>query len=210
MSRRPRAFARFRTTRRKTLALVGDLTQEQLDFSVRSRAWSTGEVLDHLTRVDELFREEYDELLKRWKKKRGPVGLYRSLSDAGLELPLVPNALRPLFDLPTAMAGVFVPRPVRQAVFASRAVPARSPARIQPRRGRRGDDLKRELAEFDDYLERFFADNPDVDWQKLRYYNPLCGFTNLPGVMSFLASHERRHQEQVREILAAKRFPDAA
>ena len=209
MSPAPKSHARFRETRRATLDLVDGLTQEQLDHSTRSKSWSVGEVLDHLAKVDELFREEYDELLRRWRKRRGSVSLYRSLSDVGLELPLVPNALRPLFELPTAMAGVFVPRPVRQVVFANRAVPAQAPSRIRPRRGRPGEDLRRDLAEFDDYLEAFFADNPDVDWPRLRYYNPLCGFTNLPGILSFLASHERRHQAQIREVLAAKGFPAA-
>ena len=210
MSSTPKSRDRFRDTRRATLEMIRDLTQEQLDYAADARKWSAGEVLDHLVRVDELFREEYDELLRRWRKRRGPVSLYRSLSDVGLELPLVPNALRPLFELPTAMAGVFVPRPVRQAVFANRAVPARAPARIRPRRGRPANDLRRELAEFDAYLEAFFADNPEVDWPRLRYYNPLCGFTNLPGVLSFLASHERRHQAQIREVLAAPEFPAAA
>ena len=54
------------------------------------------------------------------------------------------------------------------------------------------------------------AANPGVVWGKLRYYNPLCGFTNLPGVLSFLASHERRHQGQMRDILASDQFPTGA
>lgn len=206
----PRSFARFRATRRRTLELVDGLSQGQLNHSPGSGRWSTGEVLDHLVRVDELFRGEYEELLRRRRKSGGPVSLYRSLADAGLELPLVPNALRPLFELPAAMAGVLVPRPLRQRVFANRAVPAKAPARIAPRPGRPSEDLRRELAGFDPWLEAFFSDNPDVDWVKLRYYNPLCGFTNLPGVLSFLASHERRHQGQIRDILTSKRFPTAA
>lgn len=123
MNRRPRSFASFRDTRQRTLELARGLTQEQLDFSARSGKWSVGEVLDHLVRVDEPFRDEYDELLRRWKRRRGGVSLYRSLADVGLELPLVPNALRPFFDLPAALAGVFVPRPLRQAIFANRAPP---------------------------------------------------------------------------------------
>lgn len=210
MTSEPRSFSRFRATRRRTLGLVRDLDQRQLDHSPGSRKWSTGEVLDHLLRVDELFREEFEELLRRWRKRRGPVSLYRSLTDAGLELPLVPNAFRPLFELPTAMAGVFVPRPIRQRIFANRAVPAKAPARIAPRRARPGQELRRELAGFERWLEAFFRDNPGVDWVRLRYYNPLCGFTNLPGVLSFLASHERRHQGQIRDILASDRFPSAA
>ena len=210
MSGRPRSFSSFRDTRHRTLELARGLTQEQMDHSVRSGKWSVGEVLDHLVRVDELFRDEYDELLRRWKKRRGGVSLHRSLADVGLELPLVPNALRPLFDVPAALAGVFVPRPVRQAIFANRAVPTRAPARIAPRAGRPAADLVGELTGFEAYLERFFADNPGVDWPSLRYYNPLCGFTNLPGILSFVASHERRHQAQIRDILAAEGFPGAA
>lgn len=210
MGGRPAAFDRFRDTRGETLELVRGLDQEQMDFSPGRGKWSVGEVLDHLVRVDEVFREEYDELLRRWREKRGGVSLYRSLSDAGFSLPLVPDALLPLFDLPTAMAGVLFPRPVRQVVFGSRSVPAKAPARIAPRRGRPAERLREELAGFQDYLEAYFADHPDVEWESLRYYNPLCGFTNLPGVVSFVASHERRHQGQLRDILAAKGFPAAA
>ena len=210
MGDRPEAFERFRDTRSETLDLARDLTQEQLDFPSGPRKWSVGQVLDHLVRVDEVFREEYDELLRRWKKKRRGVGLFRTLSDAGFSLPLVPDAFLPLFDLPAAMAGVFIPRQVRQAVFSNRAVPAQAPGRIKPREGRKADNLRGELSEFQEYLEEFFADNPDVEWEKLRYYNPLCGFTNLPGVMSFIASHEERHQGQIREILDSEGFPKAA
>jgi len=206
---RPAAFDRFRDTRSATLDLARELTQEQLEFSSSTRKWSVGQVLDHLVRVDEVFREEYDELLRRWRKRRGGVGLFRTLSDTGFSLPLVPDVLLPLFDVPIAMAGVLIPRQVRQAVFSNRAVPAQAPGRIKPRKGRQGDDLRRELSEFQEYLEGFFADNPDVEWQRLRYYNPLCGFTNLPGVMSFIASHEERHQGQIREILEAEGFPAA-
>jgi hypothetical protein len=210
MSDRPEAFDEFRQAREKTLSLVRDLTQQQLDFSTSPRKWSVGEVLDHLVRVDEVFRDEYDELLRRWKKRGRGVGLYRSLSDAGFSLPLVPDAFLPLFDLPAAMAGILFPRPIRQAVFSNRAVPAQAPKRIEPRKGRPADDLRGELSGFREYLERFFADNPEVEWERLRYYNPLCGLTNLPGVMSFIASHEGRHQEQIQEILDADGFPAAA
>ena len=181
-----------------------------MDFSPSPRKWSAGQVLDHLVRIDELFREEYDELLRRWRKRRGPVSLFRTLSDTGFSLPLVPDVFLPLFDVPTAMAGVLIPRQLRQVVFGNRSVPAKAPPRILPRKGRQADALRADLAAFQGYLEGFFADNPDVEWDKLRYYNPLCGFTNLPGVMSFLAGHERRHQGQLREILEGEGFPAAA
>lgn len=207
MSPAPRSFARFRDIRSDTLKLARGLGQEQLDHAPSRRSWSVGEVLDHLVQVDRVFRGEYDELLARYKKKPGSVNLFRSLSDAGFSLPMVPDALLPFFDIPTAMAGVLIPRPLRQAVFSNRAVPARAPDRIRPEKGRPGEDLRTELGEFMEYLEAYFADNPEVEWNRLHYYNPLCGLTDLPGVMSFLASHEARHQKQIREIKRAKGFP---
>lgn len=210
MSERPKAFDDFRDTRNKTLDLVRDLTQAQMDSSPGPRKWCVGQVLDHLVRTDDVFHGEFDELLRRWKRKGGAVGLYRSLSATGFSLPLVPDLFLPLFDVPTAMAGVFIPRQVRQVVFGNRLVPAKAPPRIAPRKGRQAGELRDDLASYLDYVETYFADNPDVEWEKLRYYNPLCGFTNLPGVMSFLASHERRHQGQLREILGGEGFPAAA
>lgn len=210
MSDVPAFFERFRKTRRRTLRLVESLSREQMEFSASSRRWSIGQVLDHLTRVDEIFRDEFDELLKRWKKKRGPVSRYRTLSDSGLTLPLVPDAFLPLFDVPAAVMGVLVPRQVRQALLKNRAVPAMAPERIKPRKGRRPADLRRELRGFLEHLERFFSSNPDVEWKELRYYDPLFGFTNLPGVMSFIASHEKRHQGQIRDVLDEEKFPAAA
>lgn len=209
MSESPRFVRRLCKTRRETLALVEGLTQQQIDFSSSPRKWSTGQVLDHLTRVDEVFHEDCDELLARWRKSPGRASLFRSLSDSGLKLPLVPDAFLPLFDIPAAMAGVFVPRQLRQTVLSSRAVPAQAPERIRPRKGRPVEDLRRELAEFVDYLEARVAENPEVDWQRLRYYNPLFGFTNLPGFASTVISHEKRHQEQIREVLGARGFPAA-
>ncbi len=182
-----------------------------MDFSPGKDTWSTGQVLDHLIQVDRVFREEFEELLYRWNEKGGgPVTMIRSLSDAGFSLPMVPKALLPLFDVPTAMAGVFIPRPFREVVFRNRAVPAKAPRRIKPTRGRSTGELLRELRGFADYLDEFFTGHPDVNWERLRYYNPLTGFTNLPGILSFVGSHERRHQDQIRDILVSEGFPTAS
>ena len=86
-------WRRFAGTRRKTLELAGSLTQEQMDFSPGRGKWSVGEVLDHLIQVDRVFRQELDELRRRWTAKDGgPVRLVRTLSESGLKLPLVPDA----------------------------------------------------------------------------------------------------------------------
>lgn len=209
MSDLPKFFKRFRATRRRTLALVEGLSQTQIDFAPSKKKWSAGQVLDHLTRVDDVLGEELDELLDRWRRKPGSASLARTLSASGISLPLVPDALLPLFDLPVAMAGVFVPRPVRQALLSSRAIPVQAPARIAPRKGRSADELRHELAACVDRLEERIAANPEAEWRRMRYYHPLFGFTHLPGMIASLVAHEKRHQGQLRDILGARRFPTA-
>lgn len=196
----------LRRTRRETVRLTDGLSQAQVDFSPGPDRWSVGEVLDHLIRIDRLFGDEYAELFRRGRRS-GCAFRFRGLSQSGLSVPLVPQALLPLFDVPAAVLGVVVPRPVRQALLGNRAVPAQAPPPIRPRKGRPLADLRRDLQEAIETLEALLAANRDVRLESLYYYNPLIGFTDLPGILSFLASHESRHQGQLREILAAPGFP---
>ena len=201
------AFSPPLEARSRTLAKVTDLSQAQMDFTPGRGRWSVGEVLDHLIQVDRVFGEEIHELQRRWTERRGTVRLIRSLSQSGVSLPLVPDELLPFFDLPAAMAGVFFPRPVREAVFRSRAVPAKAPRRIEPRRGRPAAELLADLNRFSDDLKHLERDHPDVEWDRLKYYNPLTGYTDVPGILSFIASHEKRHQGQLDDLLSEPRFP---
>ena len=70
------------------------------------------------------------------------------------------------------------------------------------------DELRRELSGMLEFVERTYAENPGVRFEALRYYNPILGLTHVPGMLAFSASHESRHQEQMREILAG--LPGAA
>ena len=196
----------FRATRRGTLALVHGLSQRQIDFEPAPDKWSLAQVLDHLTRTDRIFRKELKALVRRGRS-RGSAFLVRTLSDFDYRLPLVPRAFTPVFDLPLAAVGVAVPRPVRQAIARSRAVPAKSPKIIRPRKGRAAEDLRRELRDYFDFVEDLVAGNPGVRYRRLYYYNPLTAFTNFPGILSFTASHESRHQEQIRDIRTSPGFP---
>lgn len=200
------ALEPLRSTRRETLRLVEGLSQAQVDFSPGPAKWSVGEILDHLIRVDLLFRDEYEELVRQGRNS-GCAFRFRGLSETGLTLPLVPDALLPLFDLPAAVMGVVIPRPVRQIVLGNRSVPAQAPPPIQPRKGRAADDLRRDLRAAVERLEALLGENRNLRLDRLYYYNPLIGLTDLPGMTAFTASHESRHQEQLREILAQPGFP---
>lgn len=203
-----RQLKTFRATRRRTLATVEGLSQEQLDFSPGRGKWSLSEVLDHLTRVDRIFRRDLDELVAR-RRKRRRVFLMRGLKDFDVKVPGVPKSFLPLLDLPVAAFGAFVPRQLRQGVARSRLVPARSPEVIAPRKGRQGDDLRAELSGMLEFTHRLFADRA-IRFGELYYYNPLTGFTSALGILSFAASHETRHQEQMADVLAAAGFPETA
>ena len=196
----------FRATRRRTLELVAGLGQAQVDLAPAPGKWSLAEVLDHLTRTDRIFRQELEVLVERGRSG-GSAFLLRTLSDFDFRLPGVPRALTPFFDLPLAFFSIVLPRPVRQAIARSRAVPARSPKIIEPKKGRAADDLCGELAEYLEFVDDLVADNPGVRYKELYYYNPLTAFTDFPGLLSFTASHESRHQEQIEDILASDGFP---
>ncbi len=197
----PAELEEFRDTRNETLEIVGGLSQAELDAVPAAGGWSVGEVLDHLTRVDRLFRRGLDELYARKRDGRPPF-VFRGLAESEVSIPLVPDSLLPLFDPPMAFLGVAVPRSVRQVVSRDRRVPTRAPAIIRPRAGRPADDLLAELREMPDYLRRLFDDNPDIRASELFYYDPLTGVATVPGILTFSASHESRHQEQLRELVA--------
>lgn len=191
----------FRTTRRHTLELVAGLPQSRIDHRPAPGKWSLGQVLDHLLRIDDLFRDELAELVARGKAGEGGL-LYRGFDHFGVEVPFVPKAAYPLFEVPLAAAGLFLPTRLRSILTRPRWMPTKAPPLIKPKSGRPADQLRGELQGTLDFVERIHAENPDLRFADLRYYNPLLGFTNLPGILAFSASHEKRHQEQMQDIIA--------
>jgi uncharacterized damage-inducible protein DinB len=196
----------FSRTRRRTLELTAGLSQEQIDYAPAPGQWCLAEILDHVIRTDRIFRREFEQLvaLKRQGKR---AFLFRSLADFDFVLPAVPRPMLRLLDVPLAFFGVVVPKPVRQAIARLRSVPAKAPKIIKPEKGRTAAELRGELKEMLGEVEQLFAENAELPFGELYYYNPLTGFTTLPGILSFTASHESRHQEQMQELLAVENFP---
>ncbi len=196
------AFETFRATRRRTLELVADLSQEQVDYRPGRGKWSLGEVMDHLVRTDRMFHEEIAELVRQRRAGR-KTWLFRGFGHYGVRIPFVPRPFQPLAEMPLNFANLFLPTPVRSMMTRPRWVPTKAPSVIQPRQGRPADELRAELAGMLTFVERTWAENPGVRFEELRYYNPLLGLTHVPGMLAFSANHEARHQEQIRDILAA-------
>lgn len=199
----PAELEEVRRTRRTTEALVEGLPQEQLDRPPAPDRWTLGEILDHLLLTDAVYRREIGELVARRRADRTPF-LYRGFSELDVSVLFLPRSLLPMTEPALLVLNLFVPRSWRDALVRNRALPAQNPGASQPRAGRPGGELRRELATSLAALERLMEDNQDLDFRALRYYHPLLGYNDVPQMLRFVANHESRHQEQIREILARR------
>ena len=159
----------FRVVRRQTLGLVEGLSQSQIDARPSPAKWSVGEVLDHLHRFDELLRQEISELIELAKAGRRAY-LHRSLQDAGVSIPWVPRAFLPLFEIPFVFSNALVPDTLRNAFVRYRVLSLPAPRLARPQPGRPAATLRQELEGFLDQLDALVAAHPDVDLEKLSYY----------------------------------------
>jgi uncharacterized damage-inducible protein DinB len=203
-------LARFGAARARTLALAEGRSQAELDFAPGPGRWSVGEVLDHLLRAERFFRGEVRQMLALRRAGQPPF-LRRSMAEFNISLTFVPRWLVPWLDVPFTFFGVFVPRPVREFLLRSRAVPARHPDVATPRRGRPAGELLAELRSSWQETEALFRAATEEDFAALRYFHPLLGINTAADLLRTLALHEERHHGQIADVLRAlPRSPMAA
>lgn len=204
-TRAPDALAgcldRFRVTRERTLEMTGGLSQAELDRRPAPRRWSVGEVLDHLALTDALYRREIEGLIALARSGRRPV-LRRGFADFDVGFLFLPKRLLGLMEAPLGLMTTFMPKALRDLVVRSRWLPAQNPAAGEPRPGRPADELRRELREAPAAFAALLDAAGDVDLGTLRHFHPLLGWNDPAGVLSFMEGHERRHQGQLRDLLA--------
>jgi DinB superfamily len=191
---------RFRQTRQRTLSLVRDLAQDELDRRPAPNSWSVGEVLDHLLLAETFFRKEIHELIARRKEGRSPL-LVRGFRDLDISVGPLPRGLFPWLSVPLTLTNLFVPAFVRDFLVRSRLIPARHPTAATPRRGRRAADLRAELAASLAETEALFQANPSIDFRALRYVHPVLGNNNVLDLLRIVTLHEERHQERIAELV---------
>ena len=191
-----------RWTRRETLDLVAALSQDELERRPAPGKWSVGEVLDHLLLSDGIYRADIAELIAR-AHRGGPTELDRHFRDLDASILFIPKALLPLLELPLLLLNPLMPRSLRDFAVRSRWVPAQNPTATTPRPGRSGDELRRELAASLEELAGLIAANPDLDYRALVHRHPLLGTNDVPQLLRFVANHEARHQDQVRDTMRA-------
>ena len=196
----------FRSTRSRTIALMTQLSQEQLDFTSATGKWSTGEVLDHLLLAEKVNRDQIIELIELKKAQQKPF-VRRTFADVNVSVAYIPKSVLPILEVPFTVLNTFVPVRAREFITRNRLIPAQTPDVGIPQRGRPAAQLREELANSFQETESLFKDNPDLDYCEMRVQHPLMGTNNVPELLRFMALHEQRHQSQIKDTLASPRFP---
>ncbi len=198
----PRAEIRdLRSTRERTRALVAGLSDEEMAERPSPERWSAGELVDHLLRTERLWRREVEELIRLKRSHRQP---YLSRLVADLPVPLVGRLPAPLvgfLSVPMTVFSAFFPTRLFLSVLRHRGFPAKAPPALAPRRGRPADDLLRELAAGVEATVRVFEDNDDLSFRRMIYQHPLLGLVDAVDLLGVITVHEKRHQEQLIEML---------
>lgn len=202
----PRELDDFRRARRETLETVAGLAQRQLDFSPARGKWSVGEVLDHLPRVDATYRREIGELVRLAKAGKRPY-LKRTFEDIDVSVMHIPKALLPFFEIPFTLSSRLLPRAVGGFMASARFIPIQHPENATPEPGRLAAMLRAGLEDSLAGFETLFGANPDLPYASFIHQHPLFGVNSVPQMLEILLLHERRHQAQVRDLLAHPDFP---
>lgn len=196
-------LADFGAARERTLAMLDGLSEEEMARRPGPERWSAGELADHLLRTELLWRHEIEELVTLARAGRRPY-LNRLLTDLPLPgVELLPPRLLTLASVPLTFASAFVPNFFLESFLRWRTIPAQAPPSIAPRAGRPPETLRHELAEQREATEAVFRDHADLDFRRMVYHHPLLGLSDPIGLLRVITVHERRHQRQLAEILAA-------
>ena len=198
----PKAEIReFRSTRKRTCTLVAGLSEDEMAERPGPDRWSAGELVDHLLRTEVLWRREVEELVRLERSKRQP---YLSRLVADFPIPVVgrlPAPLVGLISVPMTIFNAFFPTRLFLSLLRYRGIPAKAPPAIAPRQGRSAEELRRELESEAEATAAVFEDNDDLRFHRMIYQHPLLGLVDAVDLVRVITVHEKRHQDQLIEIL---------
>ena len=192
----------YQRTRQATHELFDGLTQAELDRKPAAGSWSVGEIFDHILIAERTFRLELEELRDLKAAGRRPY-LDRAVTDLPFAaVDFVPRMLLPMIGAPLALFNAFVPSSLVQMFFRERVLPASAPPHLQPAEGRKAKALDKDLRDGQEQMVEFFH-TPSLELKSFLYHHPLLGVVDAYQLLRTIASHEQRHQKQVREALSA-------
>lgn len=158
------------------------LSQPQLDFRPSPEAWSIGETLDHLHKVE------------------SGVTMMLTKCKAAVKADTVP-ALSDSLDLRatwTLLDSLPIERVTR---------PVKSPAAVTPVHGTDKTILIENLNASRRRLHETFESLKDYDLSSINFPHPFFGAWNMYNWLLFIGKHERRHLAQIEAVLESDDFP---
>lgn len=199
-------LAEFRTSRARTLAMLDQLTQRQLDYAPAQDRWSAGELVDHMLLAERINREQIARLIEMRRQGRKPE-LSLTFSDLNIGVAYIPRSVLPALELPLRFLNLFVPESLRNYLTSHALVSFKNPDAAAPRRGRPISQLRDDLTTSLKETEALFQGDPHLNYGEMVLRHPLLGTYDVPGVLRFMAAHEQRHQSQINNIMASPQFP---
>jgi hypothetical protein len=202
-------LTQLRAVRSQTLAMIQDLSQEQLDYVPQPGQWSVEQQVDHLILAERVLRGDIAILIERAKAGQTPY-LYRSFAEFNARPACIPQGVLPWLEAPLTVFSAVIPASVREYVVRNVPFPAQAPDVMLPHRGRTKAELCEELGAMLCETETLFAANPSLNYDNMRHQHPLFGIQTVPQLLRTLWLHEQAHQDQIVRILASPQFPKAA
>lgn len=162
-------------TRAALLAAVEEVPDDRRDVAPRADAWSAGEILDHLSLIESGVARLVAGRVARAREEG--VGPERDTSPG--------------------------PRDLEGGGVTTRDPPLRAAGPIWPRPGTTTDVALGELTQSRAALLAAIADAGDLDLSRIRARHVMLGELDLYQWLLFVAQHEARHTEQLRELAGA-------
>lgn len=196
----------LRAVRARTIALIQDLSQEQLDYVPAPGEWSLGEVVDHLILSEQFLRGDIALLIERAKTGQTPY-LYRSFAEFNARPAFLPVCALPWIETPLTFFSMFLPASLREYAVRNSPVRALAPDITLPHPGKPKAALYEALGAMLHETEILFASNPSLDYDNMRHQHPLFGVQTVPQLLRTLWLHEQAHQDQMARVVASPQFP---
>src|SRR5947208_12030765 len=114
-----------RANRARTLEMVRELSQNQMDFAPAPGKWSVGEVLDHLILGQRLNLSYIVEVIGMKKAGQRPV-LKLSFTDVDVSIGYLPKSMLPALEVPFNVMNMFLPSSARDFMTRYRLIPAQN------------------------------------------------------------------------------------
>jgi hypothetical protein len=201
-----RSLAAFESARTTTMNLASRLTEEQAAFSPGGKSWSIAQNLDHIAKIEGVYRTQIARLIDLAREGKKEV-LVLSLGDGDPRPPFVPATVMPLLAVPLTFINLFVPSVVRETIIQFPVVKASSPKNAEPTPGIKLGGAIANLREATEITRRLLGNHLPSNAQKVFLIHPIFGRNGISDILRLMTAHEQRHGQQMQALLRHPGYP---